>query len=299
MKVVSRGADLVGLADKESDPALRIALVPTMGALHDGHLSLLRAARAESDLVVMSVFVNPRQFSSTADLDAYPRDEAGDLAAAESCGVDLVFLPPVEDMYPPGDSTTVSAGPLGAVLEGASRPGHFDGVATVVAKLFNLVEPDIAYFGQKDAQQLAVIRRMVTDLAFDVRIRACPTVRDADGLALSSRNRLLSPQERAEAPALHLALRQGAGVIERGGRVDDAARAMTGVLEGSSLIQVDYARAVDPATFQPAGGAGPLLLAVAARLGRVRLIDNLLLDVDGGRRVPDSRESKQGTAAGH
>jgi len=179
-----------------------IGLVPTMGALHEGHLSLLAAARAECATVVMSLFVNPAQFGDANDLDVYPRDEAHDLAAAAAAGVDFVFAPTVEEMYPPGFQTWVDVVELGAVLEGAHRPGHFRGVATVCLKLFTIVRPNVAFFGQKDAQQVAVLRRMIEDLALELDVRSLPTVRDADGLALSSRNRLLSARERALAQAL-------------------------------------------------------------------------------------------------
>ena len=183
-----------------------IGLVPTMGALHEGHLSLLRAARAENDTVVMSLFVNPAQFAEAGDLARYPRDEASDLARAREEGVNVVFAPSAEEMYPPGFQTWVDVTELGAVLEGSFRPGHFRGVATIVLKLFVVVRPERAYFGQKDAQQVEVVRRMIRDLAFEVELRVLPTIREPDGLALSSRNVLLSPEERARALVLPRAL---------------------------------------------------------------------------------------------
>jgi pantoate--beta-alanine ligase len=229
-----------------------IGLVPTMGALHAGHLALMAAARAECSTVVMSLFVNPTQFGAATDLAAYPRDEAEDLAAAAEAGVDLVFAPTVEEMYPQGFQTWVEVSELGSILEGEHRPGHFRGVATVCLKLFNLVRPTRAYFGQKDAQQAAVIRRMTRDLGVPVEIRVCPTVRDEDGLALSSRNAYLSPEEREAALALPRALE---------------ARDRS-LLDG---LPVDY---FEEADFEPR------VLAAAVRVGRTRLIDNVVLEGD-------------------
>ena len=234
-----------------------VGLVPTMGALHAGHLSLLRAARAECDTVVMSLFVNPAQFGDGSDLAAYPRDEEHDLAAAEGAGVDLVFAPSAEEMYPPGFQTWVEVTELGSMLEGRFRPGHFRGVATVVLKLLVIVRPDRAYFGQKDAQQVEVIRRMIHDLALEVELRVVPTVRDTDGLALSSRNTLLSPEERGRALALPRAL-----------ATKDAERARA-LLAESNGLEVDY---VELAEFDPP------VLAAAVRVGSTRLIDNVVLE---------------------
>ncbi len=232
----------------------RIGLVPTMGALHTGHLSLLQAARAESATVVMSLFVNPAQFGEAADLARYPRDEERDLAQAAEAGVDLVFAPAVEEVYPPGFQTWVDVTELGAILEGAYRPGHFRGVATICLKLFLIVRPDVAFFGQKDAQQVEVVRRLVRDLALELSIRVLPTIRDADGLAVSSRNVLLSPTERAQALALPRALAT---------RDLDTARVL---LEG---LDVDY---VEIAPFERP------TLAAAVRVGSTRLIDNIPLE---------------------
>jgi pantoate--beta-alanine ligase len=234
-----------------------IGLVPTMGALHEGHLSLLRAARAECGLVVMSLFVNPAQFGDESDLERYPRDETRDLALAEDAGVDLVFAPSAEEMYPPGFQTWVEVTELGSILEGKFRPGHFRAVATVVLKLFTIVRPDRAYFGQKDAQQAEVIRQLIRDLALEIELRVLPTVRDADGLALSSRNALLSPEERERALTLFRAL-----------ATKDAAKAREELAESNGLT-VDY---VEVADFDPP------VLAGAVRVGSTRLIDNIPLE---------------------
>jgi pantoate--beta-alanine ligase len=260
------------------DGTLSVGLVPTMGAFHEGHLSLMRAARERCDLVVVSLFVNPTQFNETADLTAYPRDEARDAALAAEEGVDVLFAPPVEEVYPDGFATTVRVEGLTGTLEGAHRPGHFDGVATVVAKLFSMVEPDVAFFGQKDAQQAAVIRRLVRDLDLPVEIDVRPTIRDADGLALSSRNQRLAPGERHQALTLVRALRNVAVVANVGGTVEDALslgrRAMTE--EG---VEPEYLAAVHAETLAPAQSfeEGDVLVAVAARVGEVRLIDNILV----------------------
>jgi pantoate--beta-alanine ligase len=231
-----------------------IGLVPTMGAFHEGHLSLFRAARAESDFVVVSLFVNPVQFTSGEDLARYPRDEAGDASVAEEAGVDILFAPDADELYPSGFQTWVDVEELGRTLEGEFRPGHFRGVATICLKLFNVVRPERAYFGQKDAQQAAVIRRMVRDLNVPVEIRVLPTVRDSDGLALSSRNVYLSYDERQRALALPRAL-----------ATKDASRARELLRE----LDVDY---VEVADFDPK------VLAAAVRVGSTRLIDNVVLE---------------------
>jgi pantoate--beta-alanine ligase len=235
-----------------------VGLVPTMGALHEGHLSLLSAARGECETVVMSLFVNPAQFGEAGDLNGYPRDEERDLAAAAEAAVDLVFAPSADEMYPPGFQTWVEVDDLGAVLEGEHRPGHFRGVATVCLKLFTIVRPDVVYFGQKDAQQVAVLRRMIADLSLELDLRVLPTVRDSDGLALSSRNALLSPAERELALALPRALAT---------RDPERARAQ---LDGVG-VDVDY---VAIAPFDPP------VLAAAVRVGSTRLIDNVPLEED-------------------
>jgi pantoate--beta-alanine ligase len=234
-----------------------VGLVPTMGALHDGHLSLLRAARAETQTVVMGLFVNPAQFGDETDLAHYPRDDERDFAVAEKADVDIVFAPSSEEMYPPGFQTWVEVTELGSILEGQFRPGHFRGVATVVLKLFSIVRPDRAYFGQKDAQQAEVIRQLISDLALEIELRVLPTVRDADGLALSSRNSLLSPQERERALALHRAL------------ATKSAEAARAALAASNGLAIDY---VEVADFNPP------VLAGAVRVGSTRLIDNVPLE---------------------
>ena len=245
-----------------------VGLVPTMGAFHEGHLSLMRAAREACDLVVVSLFVNPSQFNAADDLARYPRDEAADASAAESVRVDLLFAPSVAELYPDGFDTWVEPGELATLLEGAFRPGHFRGVATVCTKLFSIVRPDLAYFGRKDAQQVAVIKRVVTDLNLPLQIVAVPTVRDADGLALSSRNTLLSPTERTTALALPRALEAGVEAHRAGGDPVGVARRL---LEGERDLTIDY---VELADFD-----GPTLVA-AIRVGRIRLIDNVPLADD-------------------
>jgi len=257
-----------------------VGLVPTMGFLHDGHLSLIDAARnAGAEFVVVSIFVNPRQFGPSEDFERYPRDEARDRALLESRNVDLLFLPPVDVMYPPGALTAVTLGGVAKPLEGARRPGHFDGVATVVLKLFHIVQPDLAVFGRKDAQQCAVIDRMVRDLDVPVRLVFADTVRERDGLAMSSRNAYLSGEERKLAPALHRALRGGVEAVTHG--VHDVAgveHLMRKLMEETPEIDVDYLALVDPLTFEaPADFKRPLLVAGAVRLGRTRLIDNILI----------------------
>ena len=244
------------------DPATRVGLVPTMGALHHGHRSLIRAARAECELVVMSLFVNPTQFGAKEDLARYPRDEQHDAQLAEREGVDLLFAPEPAELYPDGFATWVDVDETGA--EGKARPGHFRGVATVCLKLFNIVRPDVAYFGQKDAQQAAVLRRLVRDLNLVVDLRVLPTVRDGDGLALSSRNAYLSPEEREQALALPRALEAGKAAHARGGDPVAAAKA---ALNG---LQPEYVELVDL--------DGAMVLAAATRIGTTRLIDNVVVE---------------------
>jgi len=236
-----------------------IGLVPTMGSLHEGHIALLRSARAENETVVMSLFVNPAQFGDASDLAKYPRDEERDLELAREAGADLIFAPSVDEMYPPGFQTWVDVTELGAILEGRFRPGHFRGVATIVLKLLNIVRPTRVYFGQKDAQQVQVIRRLAADLAVEVELRIVPTVRDADGLALSSRNARLTAEERAAALALPRAL-----------TTRDRAAALA-ELASSNGLEVDYVEVVD---------FDPPVLAGAVRVGSTRLIDNVPLEGD-------------------
>ncbi|MGP3958330.1 pantoate--beta-alanine ligase [Nonomuraea sp. 3N208] len=256
-----------------------VALVPTMGALHEGHRSLIRLARARADQVVVSIFVNPLQFGPSEDFSRYPRTFDADLEVCRSEGVSVVFHPSAEDMYHPDRQVSLHSGRMGEIVEGASRPGHFDGVLTVVLKLFNLVQPHVAIFGQKDAQQLALIRRMVADLDVPVEIIGAPTVREPDGMALSSRNRYLSAADRQVALALSRALREGAAEPAPS-RIRAAARA---VLDAAGPeLDVDYLVLVDPATFTEVGEtySGEAVLAVAARVGATRLIDNVILTLN-------------------
>jgi pantoate--beta-alanine ligase len=259
-----------------------IGLVPTMGYLHAGHRSLMDAAVAGSDVAAISIFVNPLQFAPTEDLSTYPRDLEHDLAMARDAGVQHVFHPSVDEMYPEPVATTVSVSGVSEPLEGASRPTHFAGVATVVAKLLSITGPCRAYFGEKDFQQLAVVRKMARDLSLPVEVVGCPTVREADGLALSSRNVYLTPEERAAAPVLHRALLVGRAAIEAGERDADAVRAtMRDVLKGQPLADVDYAEVVSASTFHvPHPLVGELRLLVAARFSKARLIDNVGVRAD-------------------
>ena len=260
-----------------------VALVPTMGYLHRGHLSLMARALEEADHLIVTIFVNPRQFGPSEDLDNYPRDEAGEIAACKKAGCTLLFMPPPEEIYPPEYSTEVIVHTLGDHLCGSSRPGHFEGVTTVVSKLFNLTQPHLAVFGQKDYQQLAIIRRMVRDLNFPVRIIAGPTVREADGLAMSSRNRYLQPEERLRAAALNQALRQAHRAFQEGLRDPDALIALAAAtLEAAQVGTIDYIQCVHPDSLQPFLSEGiedtGALLALAVHVGAARLIDNLRLD---------------------
>ncbi|HET7726527.1 MAG TPA: pantoate--beta-alanine ligase [Candidatus Limnocylindrales bacterium] len=253
-----------------------IGLVPTMGWLHAGHTSLVERARTENRSVVATIFVNPRQFGEASDFEQYPRNEAGDLRILERAGVDLVWTPPVDEVYPAGFATTVSVGAVARPLEGAARPGHFDGVATVVAILFSIVGADRAYFGLKDYQQVAVIRRMTLDLALPPEIVACPTVREADGLAFSSRNARLSPDARAAAPVLHRALVAARSAWEAGERDAERLRAvMRELLASEPLTDVDYVSVADADDLHELDRVdGRALLSLAVRFGDVRLIDN-------------------------
>jgi pantoate--beta-alanine ligase len=256
-----------------------IGLVPTMGAFHDGHLSLMRRARGQNDLVVVSLFVNPTQFGANEDLGAYPRDEARDAELAEAEGVDILFAPTASEIYPDGFATTIRVAGLTDVLDGAARgPHHFDGVATVVTKLLGIVRPDVAYFGQKDAQQVLVVRRVVRDLDLDVRIEACPIVREADGLAMSSRNVYLDADARAQATALNRALDAAAFVFEAGERDADGIFSAAQRVLADAGIAPEYLELRDAETLEALTRVDrDALLAVAARVGAARLIDNHLL----------------------
>lgn len=257
------------------------ALVPTMGYLHEGHLSLVRAARADCASVVVSIFVNPTQFSPTEDLAAYPRDLERDLALLESEGVDLVWMPTAESMYPNGYQTWVSVDEMTLPLEGSMRPGHFRGVTSVVAKLFNAVQPDRAYFGQKDAQQALVIQQMVRDLNFPLQVVICPIVREPDGLAMSSRNTYLAPQQRQAATVLWRALNAAHTAYRSGEKSGECLRqVMADTINAEPLARLQYVSCADPQTLQEIEGGiqGRALLSMAVFVGKTRLIDNILLE---------------------
>lgn len=276
--VIVKTIDEVRAARRE-DPRLTWGLVPTMGALHTGHISLVRQARAENDRVGVSIFVNPIQFNQRADLEKYPRDLDRDVKLLEAEGVDLIWAPEEATMYPPGFQTYVEVEEVTQPLEGAARPGHFRGVTTVVAKLFNTFQPTRAYFGQKDAQQVAVIRQMVRDLAFPVDIVVCPIVREPDGLAMSSRNILLSPAERTASTVLHRALLAAEEAWTSGQRGGDHLRAtMRQIIEAEPLARIDYVSAADPVTLvEIEGDAESALFSLAVFVGTTRLIDNMLV----------------------
>jgi pantoate--beta-alanine ligase len=280
MIILRTVADVRAAVSQARRAGASIGLVPTMGAFHDGHLSLMRRAREQCDRVVVSLFVNPAQFNEQADLDRYPRDEGLDAKLAEEAGVDFLFAPPVAEVYPRGFATAVSVAGVSEGLEGATRGrAHFDGVATVVTKLFTMVAPDVAYFGQKDAQQVAVVRQLVRDLDLPVRIEACPTVRAGDGLALSSRNAGLSVEERQRATALHQALVTATALVAAGER--DAAVVTAGAVAVLSArgVEPEYFEIVSPGAMTPVPRVqGAVLAVVAARVGATRLIDNAVID---------------------
>ena len=279
MKAVERISEVRQEVRAARAAGRRVGLVPTMGALHEGHASLLRAARADGRLAVVSLFVNPTQFGPNEDFGRYPRPVERDLDLCRREGADLVFAPSAAEMYPPGFATTIRVARLSEKMCGALRPGHFDGVCTVVAKLLAIVQPDAAYFGEKDAQQLAIVRRMAADLDLVVEIRGCPTVREPDGLAMSSRNVYLSPAERQRALALSAALAEAREAVLAGER--DAGKLATQVrrrLEAAEGVDVQYVAVVDPDTLDDlARVEDKVLVAVAAKVGATRLIDNVLL----------------------
>lgn len=282
MQVIERVAELQRFSDELRAAGRRIALVPTMGALHEGHLSLVRVGLARADRVVASIFVNPTQFGAGEDYAIYPRDLAGDCEKLRRAGCDVVFAPPVSEIYPPGWSTWVDVeGTLGTGLCGRARPGHFRGVTTVVSRLFHAAKPHLAVFGEKDYQQVAVIRRMTRDLLMDVEIVAAPTVREADGLAMSSRNQNLSELERDQARALNAALADARNLLRSGER--NAARLVEAArrrLEDASLARIDYVELVDPDTLEPVEKIETsAVMALAVFFSKSRLIDNALLEI--------------------
>ncbi len=288
MRILRTVAELRTALTQPRREGRRIGLVPTMGALHEGHLSLMRRARSECDEVVVSLFVNPTQFNQASDLDAYPRDEDRDAVIASEEGADYLFAPTAGEIYPDGFATSVSVAGITEVLEGVHRGReHFDGVATVVCKLFNIVAPDVAYFGQKDAQQTLVIKRLVRDLNISVQIEICPTVREADGLALSSRNARLSGAERRRAAALHQALAT-VQVLVAAGETDVATLVAAAHSELTDpQLRLEYFQIVNPETLQPITSVGgPALALVAAWVGETRLIDNQLLSIPTSSRPP-------------
>lgn len=282
-------ADVRAACDAARTAGGSVGFVPTMGFFHEGHRSLMRAARAANDLVVVSLFVNPTQFGPNEDLAAYPRDADGDRTVTEAEGVDVLFTPTVAEMYPAGARTTVHVDGLTDGLCGASRPGHFDGVTTVVAKLFSIIGPSRAYFGRKDAQQLAVIRRMATDLDLPVEVVGCPLVREIDGLALSSRNVYLDPDARQAATILSGALYMASEAVVRGQRDAGAVRQLVAdTVAHAPLVRLDYVEVVDAATLEPVEQMGPdTLVALAAFVGKARLIDNVTITFPGGVPSPD------------
>jgi pantoate--beta-alanine ligase len=277
VKTIAAIADLRAELDGHRSAGRTVGFVPTMGYLHEGHASLMRAAGEVDDVVVSSIFVNPLQFGAGEDLDAYPRDLVRDTALAIEAGVDVLFTPAVTEMYPRSVLTTVSVAQVSAGMEGATRPTHFAGVATVVAKLFSIVGPCRAYFGAKDWQQIAVVRRMTSDLSLPVEVVACPTVRELDALAMSSRNVYLTPAEREAAPVLYTALRSGAAAIGAGERDPAVVRdLMADIIRAEPLAELDYAQVVDADSLTvPEPLSGNLRLLAAVRFGRARLIDNV------------------------
>jgi pantoate--beta-alanine ligase len=277
MRVTTTIAETRAALDAARHGGATVGLVPTMGYLHDGHVSLMTRARGECDVVAASIFVNPLQFGAGEDLSTYPRDLPADSARSEAAGIDLLFTPSVEEMYPRPTATSVIVPELAATMEGASRPTHFAGVSTVVAKLFNIAGPCRAYFGEKDFQQLAIVRRMAGDLSFPVEVVGCAIVREPDGLAMSSRNVYLSADERAAAPVLHRALRSGVAAVLAGERDPATVRDLVAeIIAAEPLAELDYAEVVDAATLaRPDRLSGEIRLLTAARFGRPRLLDNL------------------------
>jgi pantoate--beta-alanine ligase len=281
MRIIRRIQELRDALVEPHNAGHSIGLVPTMGWFHDGHLSLMRRARADCDVTVVTLFVNPKQFNDPRDLDAYPNDEQRDAAMADGEGIDLLFVPSAEEMYPHGHSTTLTVGEISEPLEGQARgASHFTGVATIVAKLFNIVQPTVAYFGQKDAQQTLVVRKLVRDLNVPVRIEVCPTIREPDGLAMSSRNLRLAPADRARAVALRAGLDASLDAIRRGERRASAVESAGCEAMRARGVEPEYFAAVPAETLLPFDTLiGEILLAVAAHVGDVRLIDNEIVQI--------------------
>jgi pantoate--beta-alanine ligase len=279
MQIITAISEMQSLAETHRRQGRTIGFVPTMGFLHEGHVSLMRRARRESDVVVVSIFVNPTQFGPNEDLDRYPRDEAGDRSQCEAAGVDVLFMPKASEMYPEKPSIFVTVEGIADILEGAARPGHFRGVATVVAKLFNIVKPHKTFFGQKDFQQCAVIRRMVKGLNMDVDIVVLPTVREPDGLAMSSRNSYLNTDERMKAAAIYRALSAAENLARAGTREPEKLKnKMLAFLREVPGIKIDYVEVADHETLEPlSSGKEAMVLLIAVRIGKTRLIDNLVI----------------------
>lgn len=283
MHILTSAAEVTAISKEAHSAGKRIGFVPTMGALHEGHLSLVRTARAQSDVVIASVFVNPRQFGPNEDFSRYPRDPERDSALLAAEKTDYLFMPSVEEMYPAGATSWVAVEGISDKLDGRSRPGHFRGVTTVVAKLFNIVQPDFAFFGQKDAAQVAIVSEMVRDLNFDVRVVVCPIVREQDGLAMSSRNAYLSPEQRKQATVLYRALMRVQSLVDRG--ESSSARLLvagTQVMAEESAVKLDYFEVVNRETLDPVSDVSHgALVAVAAYVGNTRLIDNIVVTAPG------------------
>ncbi|MFA5293587.1 MAG: pantoate--beta-alanine ligase [Phycisphaerae bacterium] len=281
MKIIKTIEQTRKIISEAKSAGKKIGFVPTMGALHEGHLSLIKAAKKQTDFVVASIFVNPTQFCPGEDLAKYPRPFDADVKACKDCGVNVVFAPSAEEMYPEQNLTWINVEKLSEPLCGKSRPGHFRGVATVCAKLFNIVQPNIAFFGQKDAQQVLVVQRMVTDLNMPLKIVVCPTFREKDGLAMSSRNKYLNPDERKDAALLYAALQEAEIFIAAGVcKSSEIISEMEKILKISKRIKIEYISVVDAKTLdEPAEVKGKILIAMAVKLGSTRLIDNIVLDV--------------------
>jgi pantoate--beta-alanine ligase len=288
MLILTSAAEVIAVSKEMRRAGKCVGFVPTMGALHEGHLSLVRAARTQCDVVIASVFVNPRQFGPTEDFSKYPRDPEKDAAMLAAEKTDYLFLPSLEEMYPPGATSWVTVEGLSEKLDGRSRPGHFNGVTTIVAKLFNIVQPDLAFFGQKDAAQVAVVNKMVRDLNFDVRIVVCSIVRETDGLAMSSRNAYLNPEQRKQALVLYRSLMRVQMLADRG--ESNAPRLKTSgeqVIAEEPAVRLDYFEIVNPDNLDPVADiSGGALVAVAAYVGNTRLIDNIVVTGKGKAAEP-------------